>query len=73
MMCIIVAKARSICKFVLESEINNYTRKSSIKLTPGESQPECFRLRENDAREVEKADTKIKQGQTATAPPFPRS
>ena len=36
-MCIIVAKARSICKFVLESEINNYTRKSSIKLTPGES------------------------------------
>ena len=36
MMCIIVAKARSICKFVLESEINNYTRKSSIKLTPGE-------------------------------------
>ena len=37
MMCIIVAKVRSICKFVLESEINNYTRKSSIKLTPGES------------------------------------
>ena len=37
MMCIIVAKARSICKFVLEYEINNYTRKSSIKLTPGES------------------------------------
>ena len=37
MMCIIVAKARSICKFVLESEINNYTRKSPIKLTPGES------------------------------------
>ena len=37
MMCIIVAKTRSICKFVLEYEINNYTRKSSIKLTPGES------------------------------------
>ena len=37
MMCIIVAKVRSICKFVLESEINNYTPKSSIKLTPGES------------------------------------